>query len=163
MTDLVQANLGWHPMMYETTPVCTRLHAGGTPGADRGPACLRRLHLATLSNPPGQRAWAASGPDSAPAGVCHAERAQCHSCLPCPGAGLSPEPIPPPQTHPPDPRCAQARTIAGVVETALSIRMEFASFEDYWAPYAGQDGPGAEYVATLSEAERTRLREAVRF
>jgi ubiquinone/menaquinone biosynthesis C-methylase UbiE len=50
-----------------------------------------------------------------------------------------------------------------VVETALSIRMEFASFEDYWAPYAGKDGPNAEYVATLSEAERTRLREAVRF
>ena len=49
-----------------------------------------------------------------------------------------------------------------VVETALSIRMEFASFEDYWAPYAGQDGPNAEYVATLSEAERIRLREAVR-
>ncbi|MFS8084644.1 MAG: class I SAM-dependent methyltransferase, partial [Acidobacteriota bacterium] len=24
-----------------------------------------------------------------------------------------------------------------VVETALSIRMEFASFDDYWAPYAG--------------------------
>ena len=48
-----------------------------------------------------------------------------------------------------------------VVETALSIRMEFASFEDYWAPYAGQDGPNAEYVATLSDAERTRLREAV--
>jgi ubiquinone/menaquinone biosynthesis C-methylase UbiE len=49
-----------------------------------------------------------------------------------------------------------------VVETALSIRMEFASFEDYWAPYVGKDGPSAEYVATLSEAERTRLREAVR-
>jgi ubiquinone/menaquinone biosynthesis C-methylase UbiE len=49
-----------------------------------------------------------------------------------------------------------------VVETALSIRMEFASFEDYWAPYAGQGGPGAEYVATLGEAERARLREAVR-
>ena len=49
-----------------------------------------------------------------------------------------------------------------VVETTLSIRMEFASFEDYWSPYVGQDGPGAEYVATLSEAERARLREAVR-
>jgi ubiquinone/menaquinone biosynthesis C-methylase UbiE len=49
-----------------------------------------------------------------------------------------------------------------VVETALMIRMEFASFEDYWAPYAGKDGPGAEYVATLSEAERARLHEAVR-
>ena len=40
--------------------------------------------------------------------------------------------------------------------------MEFASFEDYWAPYTGQDGPDADYVATLDEAERTRLREAVR-
>jgi ubiquinone/menaquinone biosynthesis C-methylase UbiE len=49
-----------------------------------------------------------------------------------------------------------------VVETALSIRMEFASFEDYWAPYVGQDGPGPEYVATLGEAERARLCEAVR-
>ncbi len=49
-----------------------------------------------------------------------------------------------------------------VVETSLSIRMEFACFEDYWAPYVGTDGPQAEYVATLNEAERTRLREAVK-
>lgn len=49
-----------------------------------------------------------------------------------------------------------------VVETTLSIRMEFASFDDYWAPYAGRDGPGAEYVATLTDAERARLRDAVR-
>jgi SAM-dependent methyltransferase len=50
-----------------------------------------------------------------------------------------------------------------VLETALSVRMEFASFEDYWAPHAGKDGPGAEYVAALSDAERARLRDAVRF
>ncbi len=50
-----------------------------------------------------------------------------------------------------------------VVETALCIRMEFASFDDYWTPYAGKDGPGAEYMATLSDAERARLRDAVRF
>lgn len=49
-----------------------------------------------------------------------------------------------------------------VVETALSIRMEFASFDDYWSPYAGKDGPGAEYIATLSDAERAGLRDAVR-
>ena len=49
-----------------------------------------------------------------------------------------------------------------VVETALSIRMEFASFGDYWAPYEGKDGPGPEYMATLSEGERGRLRDAVR-
>ena len=49
-----------------------------------------------------------------------------------------------------------------VVELALSIRMDFTSFDDYWAPYAGRDGPHAEYVSTLSNTERARLREAVR-
>lgn len=49
-----------------------------------------------------------------------------------------------------------------VVATSLSIRMAFASFDDYWAPYSGKDGPAAEYVATLTDAERVRLREAVR-
>jgi SAM-dependent methyltransferase len=49
-----------------------------------------------------------------------------------------------------------------VVETSLSIRMEFASFDDYWDPYTGQDGPGAAYIMTLSDAERVRLRDAVR-
>lgn len=49
------------------------------------------------------------------------------------------------------------------VETAeLAIRMEYASFDDYWAPYLGKDGPGAEYVATLDERARVRLRDAVR-
>jgi len=49
-----------------------------------------------------------------------------------------------------------------VVETTLSIRMEFAAFDDYWAPVVGKDGPQAEYVATLSDVERARLRDAVR-
>lgn len=48
-----------------------------------------------------------------------------------------------------------------VVETTLAIRMEFASFADYWAPFEGQDGPGAEYVSTLGQVERSRLRDAV--
>lgn len=49
-----------------------------------------------------------------------------------------------------------------VRETMLAIRMEFASFDDYWAPYVGKDGPAAEYVATLSPAQQDRLRELVR-
>ncbi len=60
---------------------------------------------------------------------------------------------------------AQAWREAGlqdVAETTLGIRMEFTSFEDYWAPYDGQDGPAAQYVAGLGEAERSRLKEAVR-
>jgi ubiquinone/menaquinone biosynthesis C-methylase UbiE len=49
-----------------------------------------------------------------------------------------------------------------VVETNLCIRMEFASFDDYWAPCAGKDGPLADYVGTLSAADQTRLRDALR-
>jgi SAM-dependent methyltransferase len=48
-----------------------------------------------------------------------------------------------------------------VVESSLMVRMEFASFEDYWTPYEGKDGPGAEYLQTLSVPERERLRDAV--
>jgi hypothetical protein len=40
--------------------------------------------------------------------------------------------------------------------------MEFASFDDYWAPYLGKDGPGADYVATLDEPALINLRDAVR-
>lgn len=49
-----------------------------------------------------------------------------------------------------------------VVETSLGIRMEFTSFEDYWAPYDGREGPVAEYVATLGRVERARLIDALR-
>lgn len=49
-----------------------------------------------------------------------------------------------------------------VTETPLCIRMEYPSFDDYWAPYLGKDGPGAEYVATLNEEEGATLRAAVR-
>ena len=49
-----------------------------------------------------------------------------------------------------------------VQETMLTIRMEFASFEDYWAPYDGKEGPIADYVSTLGADERTKLRDAVR-
>ena len=41
---------------------------------------------------------------------------------------------------------------AAIEAAELAIRMEFASFDDYWAPYAGKDGPAAEYVATLDAA-----------
>lgn len=54
-----------------------------------------------------------------------------------------------------------AANFTGVVETALAIRMEFASFDDYWSPYEGDDGPGAEYVKTLARTGRARLRAAV--
>jgi hypothetical protein len=67
-----------------------------------------------------------------------------------------------PMTRPGELKAAWHRAGLTEVQAAeLTIRMEFASFEDYWAPYTGKDGPAAEYVATLSEAERHRLREAI--
>lgn len=56
----------------------------------------------------------------------------------------------------------RAAGLADVVETTLAIRMEYASFDDYWAPYEGLDGPAADYVATLGARKRAILREAVR-
>lgn len=49
-----------------------------------------------------------------------------------------------------------------VQDITLVMRMAYASFDDFWAPYAGQDGPGAEYVMTLGDAARERLKDAVR-
>lgn len=49
-----------------------------------------------------------------------------------------------------------------VAQTMLTIRMEFSSFADFWAPSEGQDGPVAEYVATLDASSKIALRNAVR-
>jgi len=59
-------------------------------------------------------------------------------------------------------RAWQAAGLHEVVETSLGTRMDFASFDDYWAPYDGREGPAAQYVATLGDAERARLIEALR-
>jgi ubiquinone/menaquinone biosynthesis C-methylase UbiE len=50
---------------------------------------------------------------------------------------------------------------ANVVQDALTIRMDFASFADFWAPAEGKDGPIAEYVRELDAASATKLRDAV--
>ncbi len=52
--------------------------------------------------------------------------------------------------------------LINVHDTMLTIRMDFTSFEDYWTPYEGKDGPVAEYMATLNAAQKERLREVVR-
>ena len=48
-----------------------------------------------------------------------------------------------------------------VHDGTLTIRMEFASFADYWTPYVGKDGPVAEYVNALTVDHQQRLRDAV--
>lgn len=51
--------------------------------------------------------------------------------------------------------------LANVVQDMITIRMDFSSFADFWAPSEGQDGPIAEYVGTLDGTMLRRLREAV--
>ena len=51
--------------------------------------------------------------------------------------------------------------LAEVVEDMLTIRMDFASFADFWAPSEGREGPVAEYVGTLDAELRARLRRMV--
>ena len=55
----------------------------------------------------------------------------------------------------------RAAGFADVAEAYLTIRMEFASFEDFWSPYLGGQGPGGVYVAGLEPSARERLREAL--
>ncbi|MBX6374668.1 MAG: class I SAM-dependent methyltransferase [Acetobacteraceae bacterium] len=49
-----------------------------------------------------------------------------------------------------------------VRDTALTVRMDYADFEDYWQPLLGRQGPAADYVASLDAAALGRLREHIR-
>lgn len=49
-----------------------------------------------------------------------------------------------------------------VAQTGLTIRMDFADFADYWQPFEAGDGGPGQFVASLSDAARTMLREHVR-
>ncbi|UXN58709.1 class I SAM-dependent methyltransferase [Phyllobacterium zundukense] len=52
--------------------------------------------------------------------------------------------------------------LVDVAETQMMIRMDYESFDDYWAPIAAGEGPLGKYVATLDAAERARTAAAVR-
>jgi SAM-dependent methyltransferase len=49
-----------------------------------------------------------------------------------------------------------------VEQVALTIRMEFRSFADYWEPWLGGQGTVGAYVTTLSEAKRRLLEHHLR-
>jgi SAM-dependent methyltransferase len=48
-----------------------------------------------------------------------------------------------------------------VVQEMRTIRMDFASFADFWGPAEGRDGPIAEYVNTLDSEVKSRLRDVI--
>ena len=56
----------------------------------------------------------------------------------------------------------QAAGFSGVEQTSLLIRMEFASFDDYWSPFTTGEGPPGQLLASLTEAARTTLQDHVR-
>jgi SAM-dependent methyltransferase len=60
---------------------------------------------------------------------------------------------------------ATIMTAAGlreVRETELVVRREYASFEDWWAPFTTGVGPGGAFVARLAAGDVARLRDRCR-
>jgi SAM-dependent methyltransferase len=52
--------------------------------------------------------------------------------------------------------------LVDVEQTTLTIRFDYASFEDYWQPYLTGEGPFGSYVADLSDEARARLEHWLR-
>jgi SAM-dependent methyltransferase len=49
-----------------------------------------------------------------------------------------------------------------VAVTAIDIPTPFASFEEYWRPFLGGQGPAPAYAMALDEPARARLRDRIR-
>ncbi|HZU08064.1 MAG TPA: hypothetical protein VFB73_19055 [Chloroflexota bacterium] len=49
-----------------------------------------------------------------------------------------------------------------VAGRAIDIPTPFRDFDDYWSPFPGGQGPAPGYTMSLSEAQRTALREHLR-
>jgi len=56
----------------------------------------------------------------------------------------------------------RASGLADIKTTSLTIRMDFANFDDYWQPFLGGQGPVGTYFANLAPGLKTRIKEAVR-
>jgi SAM-dependent methyltransferase len=59
-------------------------------------------------------------------------------------------------------RAWRAAGLDDVDEGEVAIRMEYRSFDDYWAPLEGKDGPFTQYIHSLASEARATLREKVR-
>ena len=49
--------------------------------------------------------------------------------------------------------------LAGTEVSAIDIPTNFSSFEDYWQPFLGGQGPAPAYAMALDEKSRERLRD----
>jgi ubiquinone/menaquinone biosynthesis C-methylase UbiE len=52
--------------------------------------------------------------------------------------------------------------LADIEVGAIDIDTPFVSFDDYWAPFEGGQGPAPSYAMSLDEAKRQRLRDALK-
>lgn len=52
--------------------------------------------------------------------------------------------------------------LKGTEVTAIDVPTPFASFDDYWQPFLGGQGPAPAYAMSLEEAARVRLRDRIR-
>jgi SAM-dependent methyltransferase len=52
--------------------------------------------------------------------------------------------------------------LRGVEVTAIDIPTHFATFDDYWHPFLGGQGPAPAYAMALDEAARASLRDRIR-
>jgi SAM-dependent methyltransferase len=81
---------------------------------------------------------------------------------------LDPAAAPRDERHMPLCRHSQLSTLwlsqglLAVGERPLTIDQPFASFDDYWTPFLGGQGPAGGYVASLGAAARDALRDALR-
>ena len=55
-----------------------------------------------------------------------------------------------------------AAGLGDVAVTALDLPAAFADFDDYWTPFLGGTGSAPRYLASVDEALRDRIRDAVR-
>jgi SAM-dependent methyltransferase len=68
-----------------------------------------------------------------------------------------------PLCHPEALRALFASTgLNGVEVTAIDIPTPFASFDEYWRPFLGGQGPAPAYAMSLHETARGRLRDRIR-
>jgi len=59
-------------------------------------------------------------------------------------------------------RAFEGAGLRGIDVVALDVPTPFESFEAYWSPFLGGQGPAPGYARGLGEAERARLRERLR-
>jgi hypothetical protein len=56
----------------------------------------------------------------------------------------------------------KAQGLQSVEEQPITIDLTFTSFDDYWRPFLGGQGPAGAYVKSLSEPQRAALESRLR-